>query len=46
MKEKLIKYIEAYAAARVSRNDVLIAHAIEKLDEIMLEVFSNDKDSE
>ena len=45
MKEILIKYIEAYAAAKMSRNEILVAYAVEKLDEALLEVF-NDKSSE
>lgn len=46
MKEKLIRYIEAYAAAKISKNEILIAYAVEKLNEIILEVFGDDNDPE
>ena len=44
MKEILIKYIEAYADAKASGNQVLICYVVERLNEIFSEVF-DDPDS-
>lgn len=42
MKETLIKYIEAYASAKSTQNEILISYSVQALNKLLDEIFKDD----